>query len=317
MKTVYITTMMITAILMLLLPLAGKGNEAEENTSNTSQAVSQKVNEAENEIRVLISGTGEIEKLKTEDYLFGVVAAEMPALYEEEALKAQAVVAYTYFLNKKEQSGAEYDITDDFTKDQAFITKKEAREKWGSGADEYEKKIRNAIKAVLYKKITFESRPILAVYHAISPGKTENVADVWGGQYPYLVSVDSSWDKEAKNYQTKVTLTAKEVAEKLSSKVSITDFENNLFSDAKTTDAGTVKSITVGGVTLSGADVRAALGLRSAIFEVDFKDGAYIFTVRGYGHAIGMSQYGANCLAEQNKTYEEIINHYYTGCKIE
>lgn len=318
MKTVYVTTMMLTALLMLILPLSGKRIEAQSQISEAVSAEVQETNQDPNQkIRILITDTGEIEELDVEDYLFGVVSAEMPALYHEEALKAQAVVAYTYFLNKKEQSGAEYDITDDFTKDQAFVTVKSAREKWGDKADEYENKIRRAIKSVLYKKITYEGRPILAVYHAISSGKTENVSEIWGGEYPYLISTDSSFDTNAKNYETVVTLTAEEVVEKLASKVTITDKGQNCFSETKKTEAGSVKTILAGGTTLSGADVRSALELRSANFDVVFENGIYTFTVRGYGHGIGMSQNGANCLAEQNKTYEEIINHYYTGCKIE
>lgn len=314
MKTVYITTMMLTALLMLILPLSGKKIEVKEKTS---EVISTEIQEESEEIRLLITKTGEVEKLKVEDYLFGVVAAEMPALYNDEALKAQAVVAYTYYLNKKEQSGADYDITDDFTKDQAFITRSDARSKWGDQADEYENKIKSAVKSVLYKKITYDGRPILAVYHAISSGKTENVSDLWGGEYPYLVSVDSSWDSEAKNFETTVTLSFDEVARKLASKVTLTDKENNCFTDPKKTENGSVKTILVGGTTLSGADVRTALELRSANFDVAFEGGNYTFTVRGYGHGIGMSQNGANYLAGQNKTYEEIINHYYTGCKIE
>lgn len=313
MKTVYITSMVLTALFMLIVPLCAKGAEP---TQNSSQAVSEKVSNEE-EIRVLISETGKVETIKTEDYIFGVVAAEMPALYEEEALKAQAVVAYTYFLNKKEGYGGEYDITDDFTKDQAFVSLKEAREKWGSGADEYEKKIRKAIRAVSGKKITYEGKPILAVYHAISSGKTENVSEVWGGQYPYLVSVDSSFDKNAENYESSLTLAAEELKEKLAAKVSIADLTVNCFSDFNRTSAGSVKTVSVCGVSLSGSDIRSTLGLRSADFDVSFADGKYTFTVRGYGHGIGMSQQGANYLAQQNKTYEEIINHYYTGCKIE
>lgn len=315
MKTVYITTMMLTALLMLILPLSGKRVEAPEKTS---EVISSEVKEQKKEeIRLLITETGEIEKLSVQDYLFGVVAAEMPALYHEEALKAQAVVAYTYYLNKKGQSGSEYDITDDFTKDQAFITASAAREKWGDKADEYENKIKSAVKSVLYKKITYGGNPILAVYHAISSGNTENVSYLWSGEYPYLVSVDSSFDKEAKNFETVVTFSADEVAEKLASKVTITDKEQNVFSDAQKTEAGSVKTILAAGTTLTGADVRGALELRSANFDVSFEGGVYTFTVRGYGHGIGMSQNGANYLAGQGKTYDQIINHYYTGCKIE
>ena len=316
MKKMFVILIIISSIILLLpLSVMSKNEETKSvEMSNTSLKVEK---EQKDTFNVLDKQSGKVVKMDVDEYIFSVVAAEMPALYEEEALKAQAVVAYTYFLNKKEGYGGEYDITDDFTKDQAFVSLKDAREKWGSGADEYEKKIRKAIRAVSGKKITYEGKPILAVYHAISSGKTENVSEVWGGQYPYLVSVDSSFDKNAENYESSLTLTAEELKEKLAAKVSIADLTVNCFSGFNRTSAGSVKTVSVCGVSLSGSDIRSALGLRSADFDVSFADGKYTFTVRGYGHGIGMSQQGANYLAQQNKTYEEIINHYYTGCKIE
>lgn len=318
MKTVYITTMMVLAVCMLLFPLMAAAPNVQ---GESSQVLSENVLQNNTEIstvKVKLSKSGEIKEFSLEDYIFGVVAAEMPALYENEALKAQAVAAYTYFL-KKTQSNTdkEYDITDDFTVDQAFIMPEDAREKWASGADEYENKIRSAVKSVLYKKITCSGEIISAVYHAVSGGKTENASDVWGGEYSYLVSVDSSWDKLSDNYLSSASFTAEELKAKLSSVAEIGDISANCFSNITRTAAGSISKISVSGKEVSGSSVRLALGLKSSDFDVAFSDGKYTFTVRGYGHGIGMSQHGANYLAMQGKTYEEILRHYYTGCAIE
>lgn len=320
MKTVYFTSMMITAVLMLLLPLTARNTLADIPVSAALSAGDSLPAESATpeEIRVKISSTGETVTYAAEDYIFGVVAAEMPALYEEEALKAQAVAAYTYFLVQKQgNSEKEYDITDDYTVDQAFIDPEKAREKWGDGADGYEAKIRSAVKAVLGKKVTYNGVAASTVYHAISFGVTESAAEVWGGEYPYLVSVDSSWDKLNENYISTATFTAEELSTALSGLVEVKETETNCFSDIVRTEAGGVSSAVISGIKVDGSDIRKLLELRSANFEVEFKDGKYLFTTKGYGHAIGMSQYGAHYMAMQGKTWEEILLHYYPGCKIE
>lgn len=317
MKTVYVTTMMITAIFMLILPLASKNTVGSVSASVGVSDVLQGDKDADNlsDVKVKITATGKVETFSAQDYIFGVVAAEMPALFEEEALKAQTVAAYTYFLIKKEgNSSADYDITDDYTVDQAFITPASARDKWGSNADGYENKIRTAVNLVLGKTITYNGQLANSVYHAISFGVTENASEVWGGDYPYLSSVDSSWDKLNDDYISTVEFTAEEMKNALG--IQISDSENCI-GDIVRTKAGGVKSLTVSGTKMTGSEIRNALNLRSSDFDVEFSKGKYIFTTRGYGHAIGMSQHGANYMAMQGKTYEEILLHYYSGCKIE
>ncbi len=317
MKSVYLTIMMLTAVFMLLLPLTAGGEVAPVETLPVMGEVVESETK-EPTVKVLISKSGKVETFLLADYLFGVVAAEMPALYEEEALKAQAVAAYTYFLGKKESNlQKDYDITDDYTVDQAFITKEAANEKWGSSAVTYKAKISAAVNDVFLKKVTYNGKPATTVYHAISFGKTENAADVWGGEYPYLVSVDSSFDKLDENYISTKTFSATEINALLSEVVTVTDTTKNCFTNITRTKAGSVKSLTVNGVLISGNDLRAALNLRSPDFDISFENGEYTFTVRGYGHSIGMSQNGANYLAKQGKTWEEILLHYYSGCKIE
>ncbi len=319
MKTVYIIALMVMAVFMLILPLSTKSNIKGEALSNNAQQVISPTDreEAEQRVKIKLSTTGEILNCSVEDYIFGVVAAEMPALYETEALKAQAVAAYTYYLKKSAASSGEYDITDDYTVDQAFITSDTARKKWGDEAEKYETKIRDAVKSVLYKKVCYNGEPISAVYHAISSGKTEKAADIWGGDYPYLSAVDSSFDKLSENYLSTAKFTTDELKKALSGLVTVTEAEGNGITDIKRTNSGSVTSLTVWGKSIGGAEFRKALGLRSSDFDVTFADGTYTFTVRGYGHGIGMSQNGANYLAQQGKNYEEILLHYYPGCGIE
>ncbi len=312
MKTVYVATMMVVAVLMLLIPLTA----AAPGEPPVTPAVGEDITEEPQQVRVKMQATGDVETYSLEDYLFGVVAAEMPALYEEEALKAQTVAAYTYYIRKKNSEG-DYDITDDYRVDQAFITPAAAKEKWGDGAEKYSSRILSAVKEVMGKKITYDGQPISAVYHAVSGGRTERAKDIWGGDYPYLVAVDSSWDKQAPNYISTAIFTAAELKSALEALVGITDLENNCFGEPSRTESGSIKSISVAEATLTGQQIRSALSLKSADFDVTFADGVYTFTVRGYGHGIGMSQYGANCLAKEGKTYIEILTHYYPGCKVE
>ena len=317
MKTVYITTMMISVLFMLILPLSAKNSLKKLPASALPQQNTEQVYKETEEVKVKLSATNEVVTMPLSDYLFGVVAAEMPALYEVEALKAQTVAAYTYFLVQKEGNADKgYDITDDYTVDQAFILAEKAREKWGGGAKNYESKIRSAVEAVLGKRVLYGGKPARTVYHAVSFGVTENATDVWGGEYPYLVSVDSSFDKLEKNFLSEKTVTAEELKAALSSLAEVKDLSTNCITDITRTAAGGVKKLKISGKEITGAELRQALELKSANFEVEFKEGKYTFSVKGYGHAVGMSQNGANYLALQGKTYEEILLHYYTGCSI-
>lgn len=319
MKTVYLSSMMVCALLLLVFPLTAATAVDKPFSVQASVDTPQPYDKVKDEkVKVLMSATGEVSEFSLEDYLFGVVAAEMPALYEGEALKAQTVAAYTYYLRKSETHAADgYNISDDYTVDQAFVTPEAAAEKWGDGAKEYENKIRSAVKSVMGQKLTYDGALAATVYHAISSGKTENAQDVWGGDYPYLISVDSSFDKLASGYLSTVSKSAEEVKTALASIAEIGDLTINCFSDPVRSEAGGIKTINVAGKSASGSDVRRLLGLRSTDFDVAFDGSSYTFTVRGYGHGIGMSQNGANYMAQQGKTYSDILLHYYPGCKIE
>ncbi len=310
----------ITCAVMLLLPLCVMKNNSVLVSTNALQngiISNDKTNLYSTSFKVLNCEDNTVTEIKTAEYIFGVVAAEMPALYETEALKAQAVAAYTFALTRKtENTEKSYDITNDHTTDQSFITKEQAREKWGSKADTYIEKIENAVADVADYVILYDDKIITSVYHAISGGKTEDSNNVWGVSLPYLKPVASEGDKLSKDYISEVELSFEEIKEKFSQTINITENTENIFKKISRTESGTVKKITVCSKELTGAEVRNILGLRSSNFDVTYDDNKYKFTVYGYGHGVGLSQNGANYMAKQGFDFKEILTHYYTDCDI-
>ncbi len=304
--------------ILLLLPLTTLGKNPLSSpvlAESTITSQNSEITQDNETFKVKIADSGKIVTLTREEYLFGVIAGEMPALYEEEALKAQAVCAYTFLKwRQKENSDKDYDITDNYQIDQCYISEKEALEKWGSKADEYSQKIKNIIESVSGQALNYNGEIILSVYHAISGGATESAKNVWGKDYPYLQSVSSIGDKLATNYITTATAT-QETIEKCFS-VTIPTGLKGTFTDFKRTNGGYVKSVKIGGKEFTGSEVREALGLKSTNFEVSLKNNVFTFTVYGYGHGVGLSQNGANYMAQQGSDYKEILAHYYKGTQI-
>lgn len=325
----YAVLCLIVAIIMLVTPtvtlITGKIHETgRENTTEEASAVyneepisEENSNDADT-ISVFMTQDNKTENLPLREYIIGVVAAEMPASYEEEALKAQALVAVTYtryiITNGKGSNNA--DITDDSSTHQGYMTDEQMQEKWGDAYESYRKRIENAVDEVLDKTITYEGKPIMAAYHAISSGKTESAKTIWGKDIPYLQSVDSKWDKNSARYTSTVTLTAEELREIYGKKK--TDAQDDeLIEILSVSDPGTVLEVSFCGEKMTGNSLRELLSLRSPVFSAEYSDGEYVFTVSGYGHGVGMSQNGANAMAKNGKTYDEIIKHYYHGTEIE
>lgn len=318
MKKVLVLSLLIS-VSMLLIPLVSIKNT---QSVAAGAVISNEVPKAEKKIietfKVYNKETDKITELAYEDYIFGVVAAEMPALYEAEALKAQGVAAYTFAcVRSSENKDKPYDITTDHTTDQSFITKEEATAKWGDKAQEYIEKIENAVKDISGYMITYNNSPIVAVYHAISSGKTESCENVWGKDYPYLKSVLSDGDKLAENYISKLTISADELKKTLGEEINLTGNSENYFGNIKRTDAGYIKEINICNNAVSGAKLRSLLNLKSTNFTISFEENNFTFTVLGYGHGVGMSQNGANYMAKQGSNFKEILTHYYKGCSIE
>ncbi len=277
-----------------------------------------------NTIKLLHVDTETIEEIDLDEYLYGVVSAEMPASFEEEALKAQAVVARTYTIYKvvnNDGKHGEADICDDSTCCQAWISKNDRFSKWDEDEREYNwNKIVNAVNSTQGKIITYEGKPINAFFHSNSGGTTEAPIDVWGGSgYPYLQSVSTSGEDAYSQYSSEAIFTKEEFKEKIKkvhSNFEIDFAEEDCIKIEEYTDGNRVKTIKIGNLKLSGVEVRTILGLRSANFKITITDDEIKFEVTGYGHGVGMSQTGADSLAKEGSNYEDIIHHYYTNVEI-
>ncbi len=271
----------------------------------------EETNQKENiTVRVLNSKTEELATMDLEDYIVGVVAAEMPASFSLEALKAQAVASRTFALYKIKSSKNDYDVVTDVS-DQAYITMDEMHEKWQNDFFQYYPKVREAVEETKNKILTFNGEVICAFYFAMSNGYTEETALVFGDTQDYLKSVESPWEKDLKNFEVTITLSQEEFCQKLDiscEKINISDIDYS--------KTGRVNSLKINNKTFKGAVVRSLLGLRSTDFSIDVSDDITI-TTRGYGHGVGMSQYGANEMAKLGKNYEEILNYYYQDVKLQ
>ncbi len=271
-------------------------------------------------VKVMSVSSNNITEMSLKEYLLGVVAGEMNASYHEEALKAQIIAAHTLLLytkehNTKDLKGA--DITDSYALHQAYITPEAQKEKWKDNYESYREKIEKCIDEVGELTLQYNDEYICAVFHAISNGTTENATDVWGGNYPYLVSVSSIGDKLSSAYQSQVKFNKDEFKEKL--KKNDLDFSGKpekWIEKITNTDTGMVKTITICGKEFKGTDIRKLFDLRSSTFACKYDNDEFVFTVNGYGHGVGMSQYGANYMAQQGFNYKEILKHYYTDVDI-
>lgn len=275
--------------------------------------------------KVLDISSGQVIEVPVRDYVIGAVCAEMPAVFEEEALKAQAVAAHTYAERQrrisKNSENAELkgaDFSNDTAKYQGYYTESRIKHYFGENFDEYYKKISDAADEVMNYIITYDNEPIISAFHSMSSGTTESAENVWGTKVDYLVPVDSSFDKSAPKYEDEVTVDLNFMKTRLEEVFGASLGENaeEWIIPAEISDSGTILTARVGDKTVTGNDIRTALGLRSADFEVKIGEDSAIFTTKGFGHGVGMSQYGANSMASKGSNWREILEHYYTGCTI-
>jgi len=254
---------------------------------------------------------GEVRSLNLEEYLVGVVLAEMPASFEREALKAQAVVARTYTL-KCAEAGVKHGVGTmcaDSTCCQAYVEP----ENYGGGKENLEK-IRSAVAETAGKVLTYNGNLIEATYFSCSGGVTEDAVAVWGTDYPYLRSVESPGEETATYYIDSVYFTAGEFQQKLGRELSGTP--KSWIGFTTYTAGGGVNTIRIGGVDYKGTEIRAKLGLRSTAFTMTADSDGITVDTKGYGHRVGMSQYGADAMALRGCGYEEILTHYYQGTEL-
>lgn len=263
-------------------------------------------------VKVYRTKTKEIEVVPLEEYVMGVVAGEMPASFNKEALKAQAVAARSYIMYKiSKNKNTKYDVVDTVT-NQVYLNDSELKKKWGKNYEEYKTKIKSAVSDTAYQYITYNGQIAEALFFSTSSGKTENSEDVFVSKVHYLKSVDSSWDKISPVFSVQEEFEINDFLKKLhldnTNKVNIKVLNK--------TSSGRVQKISVNGTTFTGSNFVNLLGLRSVNFSVNV-DKKIIITTKGYGHGVGMSQYGAEGMARAGYTYDEILKHYYTDVKIE
>ena len=298
-------------------------NQVEENNQEQTNNEIQNYNYTKyGTIKLLHKKTGEIEEVALDNYLCNVVSAEMPATYEMEALKAQAIVARTYTVykmqNKKHDNA---DICDDSTCCQAWVSKEDRFARWEESQQESNwSKIEKCVKETAGRIITYNGSPINAFFHANSGGTTELPVNVWGGTgLPYLQVVQTDGEEGYTQYSSEVNFTQEELVNKLKEKYQDIQIDFNNDESVKIleyTDSGRVKTIRFGNHELSGVEARTLLGLKSTNFEIIKQDNQIKFSVKGYGHGVGMSQTGADTMAKQGSSCEEIINHFYVGVEI-
>ena len=268
--------------------------------------------------------TGEIQAIPVQEYILGAVAAEMPVSFETEALKAQAVAAHTYAqrqclaaAGRNDLHGA--DFSDDPAKFQAFLTQDELRERWGTHYDVNYRRLSTIVGEVVENVLVYEGEPILAAFHAISSGRTDAAKTVWGTDLPYLQPVECPADKDAPSFEETVSFSPDEAGDRLRGAHPALDLAvepEEWFGEPIVSEAGTVLSIPVADGLFTGGEIRSLFGLRSASFTVSFEKGQFVFTTRGFGHNVGMSQYGANQMARDGADYREILARYYPGAEL-
>ena len=243
--------------------------------------------------------------LDIESYLEGVISSEMSPAFEMEALKAQCVAARTFVVQRG------YEV-DDTTNTQVYRDDKQLKDIWKDNYDVYHKKIQQAVQETTGEILTYQGKPISALFFSSSCGKTANAQEYWGNKVPYLVSVDSSWDKQSEEYEKSITMSKQEFSTALGFQNTVHEIEEPI-----RYDSGYVKEIRIDRIVFTGREVREKLNLRSSCFTIKESKDNVVITTKGYRHGVGMSQIGAQAMAEKGKSYKQILSHYYPKTKIE
>ncbi|WP_338471018.1 stage II sporulation protein D [Niallia sp. XMNu-256] len=307
---------------LLVLPfgedkVSGKLGENIQRQAESQPKVESASTEPAIEVAVYRTSKEVVENLPLEDYVVGVVASEMPADFEKEALKAQALTARTYIvkrlmINDNNDVPKEADVVDTVFH-QVFMNSEELKKVWGSDYDWKIAKVEEAVKETTGQVLTYEGNPIDATFFSTSNGYTENSDAIWTNALPYLKSVESPWDKQSPKFNGQKVIPVAEFEKKLGVKVPNGSEIGKVIERTTGKRVGTVE---INGKKISGKDIRTKLGLMSTDFSWERKGNNIIINTRGNGHGVGMSQYGANGMAQEGKKYPEIVQHYYQGVEI-
>jgi stage II sporulation protein D len=277
-------------------------------------------------VSVYMHETGEVRTMGLNAYLIGVVGGEMPAAFPLEALKAQAVAARTYTVRRLPAYGGSpcgrggADICTDSTCCQSYKSDEALAARWGKNAGAYADKLREAVYGTGGEVAVYQGAPIEALYHSAAGGRTEDAQHVFSAAVPYLVGVDSPGEQDAAHYTDMQTFTAKAFVKAVNGEWSKAKLKTSKLKEQVAVlsryESGQVESVRLGGITATGKQLRKALGLFSANFTIRVEGDEVTVTTKGYGHGVGMSQYGARAMALEGSDYIEILQHYYTGINV-
>ena len=323
MKKILVFAIALVIVIVIIIPTIIVGVNRIDSVSDRSGKSSKGEDVF---IKVFMHEQGTIVEMNLEDYIAGVVAAEMPANFELEALKSQAVAARTYAVKSMlafggsgvvSQPGA--DVSTDYRQSQAFLSKEKLQERWGASYERNWGKISKAVDETRGQVITYNGEFINAVFHSTSGERTASAKEVWGFDYPYLISVPVSWDQKSPRYNDRKEFSLPEIERLLGAETQVVAAVQNgsgAIQVIENTDSGRVGQIRIGSKVLSGLEVREKLELRSTNFKIEIQGNKMIFNTIGYGHGVGLSQYGANGMAQAGHDYRQIITKYYNGVAI-
>ncbi|WP_461611104.1 stage II sporulation protein D [Cytobacillus kochii] len=319
-SAVLFTLVLIIPALLVVLPF-GNDEKQENREAVTAQKKKEEATpftsmEPAVDVAVYRTDAKKVETFAFEDYLIGVVASEMPAEFELEALKAQALAARTYTMQHllaDEGSLPDGAMITDSTDDQVFKNKEELKKIWKSDYDWKIEKITQAVQETSGQILTYDGNPITAAFFSTSNGYTENAENVWANATPYLKSVKSPWDIDTPKFADQISIPVSEFEKKLNVKV---PSGQTVAKIVEKTDGNRIGKVDINGTMIKGTDVRMKLGLQSTDFTLKRNGDQINIQTKGYGHGVGMSQYGANGMAKEGKSYKEIVSYYYKGIEI-
>lgn len=315
-------------IFTLIIPFILMGSSIKNFISPTEEVANEKqINiamEGESKAKVYMTSEKKVKKIDVEEYILGVVSSEMPASFEEEALKAQAIAARTFYYSKrmKNCSLANGGEICDSVHCQAYMDKEDRMEKWPKeDREKYYEKVKKAVQDTKGKVLTYDNEIVLyPQFFSTSSGKTENAEDVFSSQVPYLKSVSSEGEEVSTSYESEKEISNKDFSAIVNSQYKNANLNinniNKKIQIKSRTDGGSVKEIQLGGATIKGTEFRKLFDLKSANFTLEYSKNKIKIKCKGNGHGVGMSQWGANLMAKEGKGYEEILKHYYTGIEL-
>lgn len=309
-------TVILVPTIIVMIPSA-PFSETKIDVMEVSTATERNESQIElSSLNVLVkrSETDEVENIPLEKYVASVVASEMPATFEIEALKAQAVAARTYIVNHMihQQNDKKDAVISDTTEHQVYKNENELKAGWGKDFHWKMEKITSAVLATEGEIITYNAQPITPTFFSMSNGYTEDAENYWGTALPYLKSVESKWEENNPQFTEQKIFTIDEVSRKLEIPLEVGTIPIKI----KRTASNRIEKLIVDGTTFTGREIREKLALRSNDFTIKQQHDHLIFTTKGYGHGVGMSQYGANGMAEEGKDYREILSYYYQDIDI-